>query len=724
MNTINQSIKNGLMISKTFNHHILRMFKFITILWIGFLSLHRINSQPSWEWINPFPQGNNIKDIFFINSQIGFAVGNAYSIMKKVNDKWYLTYSYPTEKSFNCVRFTNNSHGFICGDDGILLRTTDAGNNWETIFLNASYNLNNIYFLDKSVGYICGNGGFIIKTTNSGLNWNRIFYDKKTNLKEIMFSSQDIGIVISNKNHLSVTSDNGNNWQDISLDKELEIIRILNVTKHRIQLNCKDSIQSYILESVNLGLTWTKTIAFKKAVPYMFFENSINHTNVYYDKNSIYTNSDGDNIWKLMYFQNEAEITMIKQFFNNFYAVGKNGLIILSTNYGKSWKVENSNIIYPNLIDCFQIEQSNVFLCTSNGLIYNTDNKISKSKILYSNPDYFFSSINFINNNTGYVSGGNSEIGVILKTTNGGCHWDTSLTLVKSYINKVVFIKNKGFAITTNGYLYGSTNFGVTWEIKNIKPNYKFFDIQFFNDSMGIISCSNGTILMSSDNGNIWEVKINDYSGNMLSSSHFKESIFVLLKSLDDNNYLYTSDNFGRTWSSKKIENSNNLKSIYVINDSTIIASGNSGHIIKTTNGGKYWYWMNSKTSKSINKITNIGNSLFAFGNDGCVLKMNEESNNILISSNKIPTRTEILKNYPNPFDYNTIINFNISNRGIYTIYISKGNISDTIINKQFLDIGEYSINLAPTNRFNGKMDLFLVTPITVISKEILRVSK
>ena len=63
--------------------------------------------------------------------------------------------------------FLNQNTGWVIGDYGTILNTTDGGNNWLIQNSNTSDNLEGIYFSSVSTGYIVGTNGKILKTTNS-----------------------------------------------------------------------------------------------------------------------------------------------------------------------------------------------------------------------------------------------------------------------------------------------------------------------------------------------------------------------------------------------------------------------------------------------------------------------------------------------------------------------------------------------------------------------------
>ena len=68
--------------------------------------------------------------------------------------------------NLNKIYFTNDTIGFISGDNGLLLKTLDGGDTWETIITDAQHDLQTISFANEEIGYING-----LKTTDGGVTW-------------------------------------------------------------------------------------------------------------------------------------------------------------------------------------------------------------------------------------------------------------------------------------------------------------------------------------------------------------------------------------------------------------------------------------------------------------------------------------------------------------------------------------------------------------------------
>ena len=74
--------------------------------------------------------------------------------------------------NLNDIQMIDNTIGYVCGDNGVILKTTDGGNNWIKQTTNTVTNLNCILFLDENIGYTGGENQLILKTTDGGNTWN------------------------------------------------------------------------------------------------------------------------------------------------------------------------------------------------------------------------------------------------------------------------------------------------------------------------------------------------------------------------------------------------------------------------------------------------------------------------------------------------------------------------------------------------------------------------
>ena len=125
------------------------------------------------QWVQ-IPSGTfeNLNAVQFPDANTGYAVGNAGVVLKTTNggQNW-LTLSTGSTRKNLALYFVNQSTGFVCGLDNTVLKTTNGGTNWNILRqINGGLTISSIYFLNETTGYITTNEGYysLEVTTNGG----------------------------------------------------------------------------------------------------------------------------------------------------------------------------------------------------------------------------------------------------------------------------------------------------------------------------------------------------------------------------------------------------------------------------------------------------------------------------------------------------------------------------------------------------------------------------
>jgi photosystem II stability/assembly factor-like uncharacterized protein len=58
---------------------------------------------------------------------------------------------------------------YVCGTDGMIFKSTNGGDSWTDEIVPTTKNINAIYFYDESNGFVVGDSGVILYTSNGGL---------------------------------------------------------------------------------------------------------------------------------------------------------------------------------------------------------------------------------------------------------------------------------------------------------------------------------------------------------------------------------------------------------------------------------------------------------------------------------------------------------------------------------------------------------------------------
>jgi len=148
-----------------------------------------------WQVLSKIDSVSGLGKIYFINSYTGFTTGDnkIYRSTDSGGD-WDLVYQQGSEGIYD-IEFINQNTGFALYDMSTLLKTTNAGLNWESRYLNQIFT--SIYFFDENTGYLTPfSSNRLWKTTNGGVNWNEMNYSFPfISLEDVEFVNKDTGFV-------------------------------------------------------------------------------------------------------------------------------------------------------------------------------------------------------------------------------------------------------------------------------------------------------------------------------------------------------------------------------------------------------------------------------------------------------------------------------------------------------------------------------------------------
>ncbi len=174
------------------------------------------------------------KDMFYINDQNGWAVGNGYipyessgSVIIGTTDggkNWDFVWYKKSDEGMpylNSIYFVNENTGWAVGDEGLIVKYTSQ-NHWQEKGKITLLPLNDVFFIDENIGFI--SGGYLnsqeyrsvfFKTTNGGETWEEIPAFPYL-INDIYFHDQRQGWAVGSNNVYSgvilKTEDGGDHW--------------------------------------------------------------------------------------------------------------------------------------------------------------------------------------------------------------------------------------------------------------------------------------------------------------------------------------------------------------------------------------------------------------------------------------------------------------------------------------------------------------------------------
>ncbi|MCB0729093.1 MAG: T9SS type A sorting domain-containing protein, partial [Ignavibacteriae bacterium] len=536
--------------------------------------------------------------------------------------------------------------------------------------------LNAVKFIDVNTGWAVGDKGTILKTTNSGINWRILNCPVTEDLNDIFIKSSQYIIVIGDYGVILHSSNGGSSWSfELATDYPvLEKIIFTNETEGYICGRKNDYRGGYIFKTTNSGINW--------------FLNFVKPDDEYFNKIFFWDSNTGvtGGSW-YTYKTTNAGVNWVRQNYtitgtDMYYKDSLTGLIV-GPGYGS---------------------YSYIGKTTNGGINFHQVFHIS---------DTLFNSLFFTDNETGYSTG---RYGKLLKTSDFGDNWFLMNTVTNETLNSIFFSDNNtGFAVGSTGTLIKTTDGGNDWINGLSGITHNLYHSQFLDQYTGFISGTFG-IIKTTDGGsnwsNIWDstsysdffplIQFDDYNSGWL--LHFAG--YNPLR-------LYKTSNSGENWdiiNNIIIYNTNiSPHSILFIDNNTGFITGTAqeliwpnlpiyGLVLKTTNSGLSWitYGFNNDNMSDI-EFVNSSTGYLA-GDQNRILKTTNSGENwnylntdisnydyFKISFLNTETGWVLGRNRPNPFDTINVIS-KTTNGGMSWIHFHIADYLSNLQDIKFLD--------------------------------------
>ena len=398
---------------------------------------------------------NSFRDIYFQNSNTGFVTGTYSFFMKTTNSGINWTRIYPSydvgfSAVIHSVLFSGNNDIFGAGgnyDYNYIIKSTNAGLNWVKKHQNWDINFRKIRFSNYNTGFAIADTGRIYRTTNAGINWDLNFYNNSFYFKDISFKSSSTGFAISSDSNHSYfakifkTTNAGNNWIQVYSKFGKQVFSLCFLDNQTGFVGCDTN---RLLYTSNSGLNWgTITIPNSNAynIDNIFFLNQttgwifgyyyISYPPHYsYSKSSIWKSTNSGLNWSIIYDSVVMSVANKVQFLNDTLGYKATYTLFKTNNGGVNWVAVTLPIISSH-------------------------------------------SFHFLDQNTGWVSGGNaSNSTVIIKTTNAGITWFTQLAASSGQISSLyAFDNDNAWFCGYENMIYKTTDGGGNIGIKKINSS-------------------------------------------------------------------------------------------------------------------------------------------------------------------------------------------------------------------------------------------------------------
>jgi photosystem II stability/assembly factor-like uncharacterized protein len=296
-------------------------------------------------------------------------------------------------QDINSVFFICLNRGTIVGDEGIILRTGDEGNNWTAQNSGVMDNLYAVSYYGYSITLAVGTSGTILYTNNSGQNWTILQSGMMGTYYSCQMINETVGVAAGVnaifQPFFTRTNDGWDTWDSTSFYIEHENVDYEGRLSDVQFINTSVGFATAIVD-VPAGGAIVRTI-------------------------------DGGNSWETVLFYDEALFSIDFTEEDVGYAVGDHGAVVQTSDGGESWQELESGVnTVLRSVDFSSLTTGTIV--GDNGIILRTENEGQSWTQQTSGTTNDLLGVHCVTDMFGVVVG---KQGVILRTKTGGYPEDT-----------------------------------------------------------------------------------------------------------------------------------------------------------------------------------------------------------------------------------------------------------------------------------------------------------
>jgi photosystem II stability/assembly factor-like uncharacterized protein len=137
---------------------------------------------------------------------------------------------------------------------------------------------------------------------------------------------------------------------------------------------------------------------------------------------------------------------------------------------------------------------------------------------------------------------------------------------------------------TADGWLYVSSDYGVTWNHRYIDDTLSLVDAKYADSLHGVLISSDGTVLFTSDGGAAW-TRSHVPGGALVHVAYPSANIAYVCS----HGGIWETRDRGASWTLHLVSPTKTINALYFFDDNNGTVIGTSGLYARTTDGGQQW---------------------------------------------------------------------------------------------------------------------------------------
>lgn len=297
------------------------------------------------------------------------------TVSASAQDYWLSSYS-PNNINLKKAAFVDSITGWVCGDSGLIMKTTNGGQNWITQNTKTKAFLHDIFFLNKRLGWALGwnifnpqppYGTYMLKTTNGGIDWDTSFFQmENVFLRKTYFQDSLYGFLGGSFKNILRTTNGGLNWLDVEIDS----LVVMNFPVQNFSFYNNDygyavggvmDIAGVIWRTTNRGQRWTPYLVSPEPNIDMMFFDSLNILgfggDFEYGASVVKTTNSGENwVYESLELFGLPTVLTFRTLTDGWGSLGYTQTFIFTQNSGRSFVEINTpdsavinDIVFPGI---------------------------------------------------------------------------------------------------------------------------------------------------------------------------------------------------------------------------------------------------------------------------------------------------------------------------------------------------------------------------------------
>lgn len=481
----------------------------------------------TWQRINT---GNSQLHLsmYFLNDSVGW-IGCSGGKVIKTNDSgntWTEINTGFLSVFFQWIKFFDNNIGYAGGADGNIpnypgriLKTVDGGITWSLLYSNSEPFVF-ADFLNENAAYFV-NDDYIVFVTHDEFNSINAVYNPQDStgsyiqIYSAQFTTDSVGYIVGTDGLIAKTTNQFASWQ--KLNKSIGFFSNSMTAPDLLHIWATDAyLYNIVLRSSrDGGITWSYTVPDSGiSCYYVCFTDTLHGWVSGLELGTLQPRigitSDGGVSWTFISGGIDQPIWSMTFFDENHGWIGTINKIYRTIDGGYTWSfVTIDSALYIRNLD-FTDDQEG-WLVTSDQvgsyrLVKHTLDGGANWQTIFteSGTSGYFTEVDFINSNVGYMTGAFYPFRV-LKTIDGGFTWtemnfdpDIDSLLLTGYLGDLkVTSANKAWFCGSNydfqAFIIGTNDGGTTWQLQLLKEGVdNVQSLCFVNDTVGWASASYG----------------------------------------------------------------------------------------------------------------------------------------------------------------------------------------------------------------------------------------